>query len=174
MKYLHSITFFVFIALLVSCVPTVSTLTGSYQDKPYEIKTDKDFETVWSNLIDLFAQKGISIKIIDKSSGLIVSEKTSFKQSYTTELNGKAADPNAWIVLNKVDWMGSEIKPDHVYGEWNARIKNSDGGTIININLTNIDAAAHFNATQYSSERNFVFEGKSTGKFESIIAETIK
>jgi hypothetical protein len=161
--------------LLAGCVATVGTITGKYQDTPYEIKTDKSFEEVWSNVIDFFAQKGISIKIIDKSSGLIISEKTSFLDHYSTEVNGAIRDFDAWIVLNSINHGSFETLPDHVYGEWNVRLKPMDGGgTLINVNLTNIDAGRHVSRTQYTPEQNIVFKGKSTGKFESFIAKTIK
>lgn len=165
---------FLGIILLSSCRPTVGTLIGKYQDTPYEIKTDKSLDVVWSNIIDFFAQKGISIKIIDKSSGLIICEKTSFLHNYTFEINGTIRDYNAWIVLNHVDYAGAEVRPDHVTGEWNVRIKPAPtGGTLINVNLTNIDASMFIPRSQYSPGMQMTFTGKSTGKFEPFIAQEI-
>ena len=50
-------------------------LKGKYPDTPYQVKTSKSFEQVWDNLVDLILLKGVINKIIDKSSGLITSDK---------------------------------------------------------------------------------------------------
>ncbi len=125
---------------LISCTVTKSTLKGKHQDTPYQIETTKSFEETWSKLIDLFAQKGLSIKIIDKSSGLITSEKTSFQSSYTYEdALGKPVNPNAFIVVAKTSYMGTVYPPSSLTGEWNVRIKQGEGKTTINVNLVNLN-----------------------------------
>lgn len=162
--------------LFIGCTPLIVPLTGSYMDKPYEITSDKSFDSVWSNVIDLFATKGLSIKLIDKSSGLIVSEKSSLAYNYTFEDdNGKLRDANAWVVLSKVSYYGTEMYPDKITGEWNVRIKSAENGkTTINVNLTNIEATKYIPPSQYSAMQNLTFQGKSTGKFEEMIADLVK
>lgn len=65
-------------------------------------------------------------------------------------------------------------KPSTVKGEWNVRIKtDQQGKTIINVNLTNITAQEYVKTSQYGGQM-VVFTGKSTGKFEQIIADQIK
>jgi hypothetical protein len=164
------------ITILFGCSPQMLPLKGSYLDKPFEMTSDKSVDSVWSNIIDLFATKGLSIKVIDKNSGLIVSEKTSLMSHYTFEDdNGKLKDPNAWIVLSKIRWMGTDVTPERLTGEWNVRIKSAGGGkTTINVNLTNIEGTRHYSQSQYTTEKNFVFDGRSTGKFEQLIAELVK
>jgi hypothetical protein len=161
---------------LIGCSPKMLPLKGTYINKPYEITSDKSFDAVWSNMIDLFATKGLSIKVIDKNSGLIVSEKTSLISNYTIEDdNGKLIDPNAWIVISKINWMGTEVIPDRLTAEWNVRIKsNVEGKTIINVNLTNIDGSKYYAPTQYTAAQNFKFDGRSTGIFEKTIADQVK
>lgn len=153
-------------------------LKGEYLEKPYEVISDKKFEQVWTNIIDLFATKGLSIKLIDKSSGLIISEKTSFLNDYSFEdKSGKLENPNASVVIEKITYEGfnQSAKPEKITGEWNIRIKdNGNGKTIVNVNLTNIDATSFISGTQYSPARNLTFNGKSTGKFEELITSLVK
>jgi len=161
---------------LYSCTLQSVALRGQYLDKPFEITTNRSFDSVWSSTIDLFAQKGISIKIIDKSSGLIVSEKTSFLNNYSFEdVNGGIENPNAWVAINKYK-IGSVIyKPQKLTGEWNVRIKsNGVNTTSININLTNIEGSYHQSAAPYVAELTLNYQGKSTGNFERSISELLR
>jgi hypothetical protein len=153
-------------------------LQGNYSDKPYEVVSDKQFDQVWSNTIDLFATKGFSIKLIDKNSGLIISEKTSFISDYTFEdMNGALENANASIVIEKklVSGFNQFFKPQKITGECNIRIKeNGTGKIVVNVNLTNIEATSFILGSQYSPAQNLIFNGKSTGKFEELITGLIK
>jgi hypothetical protein len=154
--------------LFYGCGPQLVALKGTYSDKPFQIETTKSKEEVWNRIIELFATKGLSIKLIDKSSGLIVSEKTSFLNTYTVEnSDGTIVDPNAFIVCDKVVWQTVEQKPRTVNGEWNIRLVENSGKTLINVNLVNIEATFYPGQPLYGS-------GRSTGKFEKIISEFIK
>lgn len=163
---------------LVSCGGLVNVpLKGTYIDKPIEITSKQPYEKVWSNIIDLFATKGLSVKLIDKSSGLIVSEKTSLKDSYSFEdAQGNLENPSAFIALDKNEIKGfSKLQPETVVAEWNIRIKSIDGNlTLINVNLTNINAFYTSPAGPYSAARTITFVGKSTGNFEKQISEILK
>lgn len=166
-----------FLIALTSCSAPKSTLTGKYQDTPYQIETSKSLDETWSAIIDLFATKGLSIKIIDKSSGLITSNKTSFLFSYTYEnKQGQPEDPNAFVVVNKLKGgFGNTLNPQVLTGEWNIRIKEVNSKTVINVNLVNI--IAQYTAprtTTYTAEHTYNLVAKSTGVFEKLIADQIK
>lgn len=148
-------------------------LKGNYLDKPYVIESEKNFNQVWSNIIDLFATNGISIKLLDKDSGLIVAEKTSFINNYTYEnKEGLLENPNAYVIVNKVKGdalLDRSIIPVEIFGEWNVRIKETvDNKTSININLNSLEAWG----INYNSRYFFLI--KSTGVYENLIAEFIK
>lgn len=166
------------ILLLNSCVSIQNIpLKGNYLDKPYQTVSNKSFEQVWTNIIDLFATKGLSIKLIDKSSGLIISEKTSFLNDYTFEdKTGNLENKEASVVLNKIGYSGNKsFKPEKITGEWNIRIKdNGNNETLVNVNLTNIDATLFIAGSKYSPASTLTFNGKSTGKFEELISTLIK
>ena len=185
LKYIMKKTFLkpilaITVAMLLTSCMTVKpvALKGNYSDKPFEVVSDKQFDQVWSNIIDLFATKGLSIKLIDKSSGLIISEKTSFISDYTFENStGGLENPNASIVIEKkiVTGYNQSLKPEKITGEWNIRIKENNTGKIgVNVNLTNIDATSFIAGSQYSPAQNLMFIGKSTGKFEELITGLIK
>ncbi len=63
------------------------------------ITTTKSVDEVWSKVIDLFAIKGLSIKIIDKLSGLLTSDPFSFLGKNTIETEtGTLINTSAWVV----------------------------------------------------------------------------
>jgi hypothetical protein len=157
--------------LLYSCAIVSPKLTGSYQDSPFVVYSDKSKDDVWSKVIDVFAQKGITINVIDKSSGLIVSSAYSFINKYAFEENGQPQDPNAWVVVNFYGLEGTKqsVLPTSIKGNFNVRLKEENGKTSINVNLTNLEASM-----SNSAGGSHVFEAKSTGIFEREIAEMIK
>jgi hypothetical protein len=161
-------------------------LKGQYPATPIVIDSPNSFEKTWDRLVDLFAQKGLAIKIIDKSSGLIVSENSRMPATIEDK-NGKVYDPTAFIVI-PVRRIGSElipvsgktsgpyakkIKANDVFGEWNVRIKPNGTGSTINVNITNVSYEDYLTATK-SYHPVSIYDYKSTGVFENQIAELIK
>ena len=112
---------------LISCSSKLIPLKGSYAEPPYQITSSKNFQQVWDNLVDLFAQKGLSIKIIDKSSGLITSDRSILKTTIEKK-DGSLQNPEAFIVLPQIYEPGPNryvplANGSDVVGEWNVRIK---------------------------------------------------
>ena len=160
--------------LLTGCAYKITPLKGTYLDKPFEIISDKSKDQVWDKLIDFFAQKGLSIKIIDRSSGLIISDRSALTWTFE-DSKGKVIDPLAWIVIEKTVDPGPNkvIKPSSVAGDWNVRIKElSNNKTSINVNLVNIKAKREYVSKYGVSE--YEIKALSTGNFEKLISEQIK
>ena len=159
--------------VLFSCSFKTIPLKNKYQSETFYQNTATPFDKVWDKLVDLFAKKGLSIKVIDHTSGLIISDR--YKLTFTNEdKNGKLENPDAYIVLPKVYLPGSttNIIPTEVVGEWNVRIKDDGkGGTLINVNLVNIKEIT-YTFKVGNTEKNS--SGVSTGVFEKFIFETIK
>lgn len=168
-----------FCILLSSCATTkIIPLMGSYPPTPIVAMSDKSFEKVWDNIIDFYAQNGIPIKIIDRSSGLIISEKTSLTWSFEDK-KGTMVHPGAYVVLEKIlDKMDNKpFIPNSVTGEWNVRIKTIEGKTSINVNLYNIEAV--YGSYYYSSYAHVAVSpvkvsGRTTGMFEKRLYELMK
>ena len=187
MKYFTLLTF-LFIA---SCTHTkLIPLKGNYPSTPMVFSSEKSFDKTWDNLIDVFAQKGLSIRIIDRSSGLIISQTSLLK----TTIEGKAGlvDSTAFIavpyylsnkrripITNPV--VGAyaqekDILPTPVYGDWNVRIKASPtGGSIINVNITDLNYKLVGSKIK-DMQNNIIkiIDYKSTGVFEKQLADLIK
>lgn len=149
---------------------------GNYPS-PRILETQSSFDQVWDKLIDLFAQKGLSIKIIDRSSGLIVSERAVLSATTETD-DGIPKNKTAFAVGPKIfDRYNKKWKPIYISltGEWNVRIKKVDDKTTINVNIVNIEGAIP--KTNYSIRTvDYVrcASCKSTGVFETIISNEIK
>jgi hypothetical protein len=80
-----------------SCIATklkYAPFKGEYPPTPYIITSELPKEKVWDKIIDFFAQNGLSIKVIDRSSGLIVSDRSKLDWSYE-DVKGNIKNPNA-------------------------------------------------------------------------------
>ncbi len=165
--------------LMLSCtaVLTLSScgslrLTGTYPAPNHFAETRNTFEVVWSRVIDYFAIEGVPITTVDKSSGLIVSSKMSFLNAYTREVNGEPLDPDAYVVIPTVRGeFGIILEPSSfiggtwkMIGDWNIRVKEENGKTIVNVNLTNL--ACYYTTTKSNITSSRPIPIKSTGKFE--------
>lgn len=173
-----------YVALLIflfnSCSYKTIYLKGSYQTKPFETVTTSSLNEVWDKLIDLFAQKGLGIKLIDKSSGLIVAHNSLVPVTRENE-KGQLVDPTAWVVSTSIYEPGSRkyYYPTTASVEWNVRIKDlGNNTTSINVNMVNILAntvVTQINPVFVSGTSTSVNTAAvSTGVFEKIIADLIK
>ena len=168
MKYLLIACLF-----LSSCSLKYYPLKGSYPTPPIVDYSDKSVDAVWSNIIDLFSQRGISIKIIDKSSGLIISSQSEILSTYENK-KGEPINPNAYVVVERNNMEEQEARKAPLYpvlGEWNIRIKADNGRTSINVNIVNISSERQGG---YGRTEKFDPHAHTTGVFEKLIFEKIK
>jgi len=171
------LTFLFACLFLSSCsVHKVIPISEDYFD-PKTIETPSSFDQTWDKLIDLFAQNGLSIKVIDRSSGLIVSERSLLPSTIELDVPGKLKNPTAYAVSPKVRYATRD-KPLYyeLTGEWNVRLKKSDKGTVISINISNVEGKYvayddHSNAIVYTKHCPTC---RSTGAFEENISNFIK
>lgn len=159
--------------LLSSCSLKFYPLKGQYPATPIIGYSDKSFDKVWDNIIDLFSQQGLSIKIIDRSSGLIISTQGKLKASYENK-KGELYIPKAYVVVEQNNMESEENRKAplfEVLGEWNIRIKNENGRTSININIVNITSER----PGYGGRvERFDPHAHTTGYFEKMIFDIIK
>jgi hypothetical protein len=170
-KTMKIIFYLLTIICLSSCMVQQSLpLNGKYQDTPFVVYSDKSKDEVWSKVIDVFAQKGLAINVIDKSSGIIGSNEYSFLNSATFEkANDMPSDTTAWVVYNKYMIDGLHpIPPTTIKGTFNVRVKEEGTKTFININLVGLSASF------VSATTIIPYEVKSTGVFERTFAELVK
>ena len=170
---------YLFLILFSSCAaPKVIALRGNYPQTPMVFYSDKSFDKVWDNIIDMFAQRGLSIRIIDRTSGLIISDKSKLTWSFENKA-GVIEKPQAFVVLERImqSYEDQPYRPTIVTGEWNIRIKQMENKTSINVNLTSIQATygtAYYSSVTHSVMTPVDIAGKTTGVFENNIYEIIK
>lgn len=131
-------------------------MKGTYSDGNFEGYSDKRKDIVWDNIINFFAKSGISIRIIDRSSGLITSEESSIE--FTREnTKGELLKKDAWVVIYKLIDPNTkkQIPYYNVTAEWNVRIKESSGKTLINVNLVN----PGYSVSELASSKKFFTKG---------------
>lgn len=171
-----------FLTFLSSCAPKILPLKNKYSDGIYETKSTADFETVWGKVIELFAKTGIGIKLIDKSSGLIVAYSATAPVT-TEDANGKIKDPTAWVVAEKYYDPGPKkvYFPKYTDIDWNIYVKKDPDNkdmTIINVNLITPYAISNYYVSGsvfgQTSNPNIRSKIRSTGVFEKTIADKIK
>lgn len=156
---------------LSSCAinkPDIRPIKGDYPIYPVERLYNFSADDVWSNVIDFFATNGLSIKIIDKQSGLILSEKVSFMQNGSYErLDGPGINkPQAFVVIER-----KAVSPNSITGEWNIRVKSMGGKTHVRVNIVQLRAEYLSNSYLVGNE---VFDVRSTGVFERMILDGIE
>ena len=162
------------IVILFSSCSVGYKLTGNYPITGQSALVDKSFEEVWSKTIDYFAQNGVPISTIDKSSGLIISSKMGLTNSYSREHNGELLNPKAYVVIPTVrGGFGNVLEPTaaitgswDMIGDFNVRIKTADSNkTSVSVNLLNLNCF-------YSAGRSTIkIPISSTGVFEKEMIE---
>lgn len=175
---LISLLAILFIASFSSC--STLQLKGAYPESQHYTETSLSQEEVWTNIIDFFATTGVPITTIDKSSGLIVSSKVSFLNNYTREKDGKPMNPKAYVVIPTVrGGFGNILEPTSkitgnwsMVGDWNVRIKSTNGKTQIYVNLMNMDcyystSGLYGNTTKIPIKSTGVFEKEMIKQFEN-------
>jgi hypothetical protein len=168
----NNILLAVLILVLQSCGIQEYPLKNKYDPKPYVIESPRSFEEVWGSLVDMAALQGLSIKFLDKLSGLMVSERNDFLNNYTFERpDGKLQKQDAFLVVKRYSSRSqSSVTPLTLTAEWNVRVKATQNGkTLINVNLVRPMAESP-SLLKYG----IFMEVYSTGQFERYMAESIK
>lgn len=151
-------------------------LTPSYTSTASNVQTiDRNYDAVWSKLVDFLANEGIAIKILDKESGLMVSEIYSFKNSYTrVGKEGNLENPAAYVVIgNLKGGFGNRLEPHRIDGNFNVRVKRvGEGQTEITVNLVNLISTYQNPPNVGGGVINIGI--KTTGSFEQKILNYLK
>jgi hypothetical protein len=159
----------IFVAVtLQSCLESKVPIKGSYTN-PNTFYFEKTEDEVWKGLMAVICDKGLSIKSMDKFSGVIFGDKYDFGLNASAEhAKDKLVNKEAFIVTEYVVYNGSTyILPSSITADWNIRIFQYEGKTALKINVKNI-------VSKYPSGQSFIYyDAKSTGNFEKLIADSI-
>ena len=159
------------IVTLSSCA-TSAGLTGRYQDRPYEVTSGSDYQTTWNKVIDLFSAEGYPIQVLEKASGLIVTQRMDFTSATTIENKGRPKLSSAYFVSEAFSNIYGKHRPTDVQGQWNVRVKEVGDKVLVAINIVNIRGEYIGAQTTYGQAREQL-QVKSTGVFEKKIAAII-
>jgi hypothetical protein len=157
--------FFILFLAVLTVFPTVS--------EPYQVTTNLSKDQVWVKLTQFFVLNGVSIKTVDKNSGLIQSDKIGFGTNCNLE---GSDDSTAWALCNRIMDDKFFLYPQVMNGELMFLVQEIGGKTQINIHFFNLNGY-HSSA---NGEINFIM--RSTQVLEKMIgnylidphAETLK
>jgi len=149
-------------------------LTAKYKPNPVVINKVSGLsrDQVWDRAVRLFAERNISIKTIDKSSGFIQSGIVSFISAY--QIDGINAPPFPPYIITERSMSGGELSlPIYLTGSLKIFILNDSAQTEIRVSIE--DLRIDHSASQYYSSNNgqLRYRALSTGKLESEIADHI-
>ena len=155
--------------LLSACSSSKSTLSNNYSAQK-SFKTHLPYDKVWDNVIDLFAENGVTITNMEKASGLIVANGIEFNDHYTVEnKNDKRYNPYAYFVVPNGKFDAAKIT-----ASFNVRVRQNDDNTVtVSINLPNLKGTTYKKDiwTGIPTIRNV--DVASTGVFEQMLFEKI-
>jgi hypothetical protein len=160
------------------CGAAAYPLNGEYTKTHFESTSTKSKDQIWSSVLDFFIEKGIIIKVMDKSSGYILSEPFSLLNSYTREYeNGKPIDKNAAIVIGDIsEGLTSKKNPHLLTANVSVRLIEKEGQTNISISL--LDLKCQYYSIRQNRQENITntinTPAKSTGVFENQLLSAIK
>jgi hypothetical protein len=161
-----------------SCATTNIPLVGNYYSDQTEIISNKNKEKVWDNIVEFCAQQGLSIKVIDKASGLISFDKLGAKWTFELEdKSGNLEDSTAWVAVTKRIFKSvpRQIqRPSSLSVEWSIRLKDLQDGKIqVTTNLIYVKDTGVY-STKYDKYVNEnVLQSFSTGVMEKMLEQKI-
>jgi hypothetical protein len=146
-------------------------ITHSKPIDPVVITVNLPKEQVWQRVMDLFVANSIPIKLMDKSSGLIQSERIGLGSHYALK---HADDSLAWALCETVKSPEGDsfyLFPQVINTELQVYVRETaDGKVLLSLNLMNMMAASHDPNT--GNDRDFAIQ--STKRLENIIGNYLK
>ena len=146
-------------------------ITNSKPIDPVVISINLPKEQVWQRVMDLFVANSIPIKLMDKASGLIQSERLGLGSHYALK---HADDSLAWALCASVKSPEGDsfyLFPQVINTELQVYVRETaDGKVLLSLNLMNMMAASHDPDT--GNDRDFAIQ--STKRLENIIGNYLK
>lgn len=151
-----------------SCVTLgVIGIKGKYQEGPVRMIVEDSYENTWDMVIDFISDIGLNVKMVDKNSGLVISDPTSFTGlSSVEDRNGVILNKDAYIVTSRTNDPNVKNPIKSVDASYNLRVKAiDDKKSSVSILLYNIRVQGNNDL--------FPHKGKSTGNFEKWVLDNL-
>lgn len=156
----------IFILSISSCARHIP-IKGTYKEGSIKAEFEFSYDKVWEGVIELIAERGLDVKMVDKSSGLIISDRNSFFGHNTyEEAVSKPKNPKAFILTSRTSDNYNPMPYADVSAVYNIRVK-SEGleKTLVSINLHSIKIP--------TTSPFFPYRGISLGNFERSLFDDI-
>ncbi|MGX5854043.1 hypothetical protein ACWKW6_10385 [Dyadobacter jiangsuensis] len=170
---MNRLSSFVIVLLTFASCRTTVPLRGSYQETPVKTKYTMPFNPIWEAVIDFISDTGQEVQLIDKESGLVISDQyTVFGKHISMEnAKGKIINTDAWVVSarHSDDNPKGNLKETHTASvKWTIRIKQVADETVIAVLM-------HVKNVYWGLPQKwtFVFDGVSTGNYEKYMLNEI-
>lgn len=153
------------ITLLNSCSTSKGLLSNAYNAQK-TFTTKQSFDHVWDNVIDLFAENGITVTNMEKASGFIAANGIEFNDNYTVEnKKDKHYNPNAYFIIPNGKFDTAKITAN-----FNVRVRQNDDNTVtVSINLPNLTGRTYKRDIWTGIPSVKDVEVASTGVFEQML-----
>lgn len=156
------------VLILEACTNRGVPLQNKYQDTPVKARFSTSFENVWESIIDFIASTGQDVQMIDKESGLILSDiQIAHGRDMTNEDNkGQLINPEALIAVSRYtnDFPKRELPFYTASAKWTIRVKSLDS------NQTVVHVLVHVREITSGMVK---YSGASTGQHEKWILDEI-
>jgi hypothetical protein len=148
-------------------------LAAITQPKPidpvvFSVALPKD--KAWQKVVDLFVANSIPIKFMDKSSGLIQSDRLGLGTHYTWK---GADDSTSWALCEAVpsgEGSGYYLFPDVINTDLQVYVREVDADNVLlSVNLMNIKAESHNLYGEFVRE----FDVKTSKRLEKQIGDFV-
>jgi len=154
-----------------SCARIVP-LEGKYQEVPVKSLFDASFEKTWEAVIDFISDTGQEVQLIDKASGLIISDmQGSSGMSLSNEdKKGVLINKNAVIAVDRLssDYPKTNLTAHIATSTWTIRIKELKNKSLEVSTLVHVKRVERI-----VGKYVFKYNGKSTGNFERYLLDEI-
>lgn len=161
----------IFSLFFIGCISRVVPLKHDYVPATYEKVSERPKDQVWKSLVDYFSKSGLTIRVLDSSSGLVKSNSTNLPWTYENK-KGTLDNPRAWVVVERVIYKNKLLPLTSVIGEWDIRIKaTKEGQAYIVVSMANLK----YNTPSEPTYQPFLQAApRSTGVFEQMLYDQIK
>ncbi len=123
-------------------VTLTSPLQGNYPSE-YTVTFNKTHDEVWNNVIAYCRDHSISLKLIDKKSGVILSEPYEVTTCTFENPDGTPELPSAIAIMGCKtirSFRNDYQRPTSIWGKLVFKIKNGENATTVTVMLTALTA----------------------------------
>ncbi len=154
-------------------------LSAALKPNPISIVNVKGLtrDQVWDRVVRLFADRNISIKTIDKSSGFIQSDMLSFISAYQIDSEETQTHHPIYVITQREQAYGVVIQPSYITGYLKVFILNDSGKVEVHASIEDLRnyhiADIHHRHSNVISHDEIKRQVISTGNLESKIANFV-